>query len=295
MLSNKNTNAHSSQPQRQLLSTVRFGFALVLALALIIGGVALYQLYHVNASMSSVVKVNNAKTELAFVMRDAIRLRALTLNQMLASDDYFKRDQDLLRFYDFARIYRQAREQFEALATDRHERELLEKLSQHALVSQPLNRLAAEYLLATDVPANFHEIMAAAQTQQEQLLDLLDESVKLQKQYAHQALSAAQQKYRYTVVSLLAVVLVLLSIGAMVAHKVVRYVGEKNRDLAENNAQLERANENTRKATRAKSEFLASMSHEIRTPLTTILGFSETLLEPDLSSDEQYKAVTAIN
>ena len=48
-------------------------------------------------------------------------------------------------------------------------------------------------------------------------------------------------------------------------------------------------------ASEAKSEFLANMSHEIRTPMTAILGYSDSLNEPNLPKDKLKEAVHVIH
>ncbi|MEK6556494.1 MAG: response regulator, partial [Bdellovibrionota bacterium] len=47
-------------------------------------------------------------------------------------------------------------------------------------------------------------------------------------------------------------------------------------------------------ASETKSRFLANMSHEIRTPLGVILGFSELLMDSELSEEERSSALTTI-
>ncbi|MDZ4180520.1 MAG: PAS domain S-box protein [Coriobacteriia bacterium] len=67
-------------------------------------------------------------------------------------------------------------------------------------------------------------------------------------------------------------------------------VGERTRDLAQANAELE-------EATRAKSAFLANTSHELRTPLNSVIGFSGLLLQGLAGplTEEQQRQVGMIN
>ncbi|HMM12256.1 MAG TPA: PAS domain S-box protein, partial [Bacteroidales bacterium] len=59
--------------------------------------------------------------------------------------------------------------------------------------------------------------------------------------------------------------------------------------------ELLKAKQKAEESDRLKSAFLANMSHEIRTPMNGILGFSELLKAPDLSSDEREEYIALIN
>ncbi|MFC1974607.1 ATP-binding protein [Chloroflexota bacterium] len=66
--------------------------------------------------------------------------------------------------------------------------------------------------------------------------------------------------------------------------------------LQHSNKLLSEANEEMRKVTQAKSEFLAHMSHELRTPLNAIIGFSELMIDevPGKVNQEQKQCLNDI-
>ena len=79
--------------------------------------------------------------------------------------------------------------------------------------------------------------------------------------------------------------------------KTTHFVGIKE-DITENKKMINElifAKEKAEESDRLKTAFLANMSHEIRTPMNGILGFSNLLLEPDLSDETKDTYIKIIN
>jgi PAS domain S-box-containing protein len=77
--------------------------------------------------------------------------------------------------------------------------------------------------------------------------------------------------------------------------KVIRGVVKDVTEQKEYESALVEARKKAEESDKLKSAFLANMSHEIRTPMNGILGFTELLKEPDLTSDEKNKFIDIIH
>jgi PAS domain S-box-containing protein len=60
------------------------------------------------------------------------------------------------------------------------------------------------------------------------------------------------------------------------------------------NTKLEKAKERAEESDRLKTAFLHNISHEIRTPMSGILGFTNLLLEPELTGKERHEYIKII-
>ena len=259
---------------------VRCGFGVIIVLGILLSTISLYQLHQFRDSMTTIVQVNNKKSEYAHAMRDAITQRAIILRDMAAMQDVFARDEEQLKFNQYATDYIVARDKLVSLLTSTQEKKIYDKA--HKLVSEayPDNTLAARLLIQNTDQDAINRAIYAATSKTKKLLHALDELVRLQQHYAKTTVDKANRKYSTTLTLLVVAGIVAIVIAFIIVNYVSKFVEVKNKELID--------------ATYTKSMFVANMSHEIRTPLTAIIGFAKTLLDDRLSKHRKDKAIRTI-
>ncbi|MBT8122962.1 MAG: EAL domain-containing protein [Gammaproteobacteria bacterium] len=210
---------------------ITLGFLTVLALMFALVSISLLQMRSSNASMENLVEHTNRKTAAAHDMRDAIRLRNVSLQSMQLASDPFERDEEYQRFIDHAGKYRRARERLVRLGMDEEETLLHTQLQQLTRTSQPYNDKASELLMSGAAPHEIQTVITNAAGLQRIMLDKLEELVSLEQRNSEKALTASRSHYQSTRRLLVALSVFALIFLAVIAWTVIRHVSSKNRQL----------------------------------------------------------------
>lgn len=209
---------------------VGIGILVIVAIMLTMTIAGINYMFQANLRMKDIVENNNVKTEMAHVMQNTLRERALSLYFMIIVEDDFLKDDELQRFNNWATQYYHARKTMEELASLPEEKEILSKISVLTNDTRPDVDRVMELLLKGNPQGHYDAIRNRLMPKQKLIHDHVVELVKLQKNQADAAVKAAELSYEYArklmwVLGALASVLVIL-IATLVSRKVNKQAHE---------------------------------------------------------------------
>lgn len=303
-------NRHRDQPDQDLLLThpnaasvvasrytLPLGFLAIIGLMAAVAILAVIRIADVNRAMERIVTDHNVKTQLVTTMYNAARDRSVILLSMINIADPFEREEKYERFNELGTEFAVARIELTGMALDQRESDLLDEQLVRVGRAVPLQNQVIDALAADDTATAFDIVQNDAIPAQDKVLDQLRTMMEYEQERAKNALDAANDTYRGTVLLIFALATVAAIISLFIAFAVVRKtraaesalreinlsleqrVAERTDALAEQASELKRVRDEALLASQHKSEFLANMSHELRTPLNAIIGFSEVLKE----------------
>ena len=200
------------------------GFALVLALTLAIGAVALTRMADLRAHLQQIVQVNTEKTQLLFDMRHHMRERVIRLQGMALTDDLFIRDTLNEEFSAHATQFNNSRARLEELPLGSKEQALLARLRRTTAESGAA-RASILDALAADRSADAARMLREGYTPAQRLsLALLEEMIALQHDATAQAERRAERESRDTMLLLAGLSLAAFTLGVGVAGLVASVV-----------------------------------------------------------------------
>lgn len=202
--------------------SVGTGFAVVLALMISLTLIGLNQMSSINDRLERIVDENNVKTELATVMRDSIRDRAISMHTIVVLDDPFKMDEELQNFYQYGINFTYARQKFDKMPLTKAEQAVLERLRNVTTATQPVVVKTIELGLENNKDAAFKILQTETIPLLRDLVKELDELMMLQRDSSRIAATEASQAYENTQLMMISLGITAVILGILIAVFVIR-------------------------------------------------------------------------
>ncbi len=283
-------------------------FTAMLLLVVIVTIIGLKNIKALQQDSDIIVSNHMAKIELTTIMYTSARQRVVNIQKVILIDDPFERDENIIALDLLATKFATARIEMMQMPLSENERRLLDEQGGLTGKALPFQREIIDLLYNDRIKEAQVLLVNDAIPAQDSVLHKLEELYRYQQYAAEQAVAAGLKRQSTAIQLMLAVSGAVLVLGVLIAVFVVRRstfeaeqrehqlakINRMNEDLKRSAIEKEAAQAKAEQANIAKSTFLANMSHEIRTPLTSIIGFSESLLEMDRPVSEQEESVKTI-
>jgi PAS domain S-box-containing protein len=209
----------------KLSLTIGFGLMLTLLLALTLLG--LTQMRSINAKLETIVTVNNYKTELITIMRDALRDRTITLHSLVLNTTPFDQNDELYEFHENSVRFGQALQALNLSPLDAEEQQLLNQIGEYAKVAQPLGVRTADLALDQRNTEALFLLQNSTIPAQKKILNSLDELLAVQRNANAEAAVAAFNTYDQTRNFVIAMGAAAGFVGLFIAIFVTRRAGRQ--------------------------------------------------------------------
>jgi diguanylate cyclase (GGDEF)-like protein len=217
--------------QWSLRTGLSVGFALVLLLMLGLTVVALMRMAAINAQVDRIAKINNVKTELAHEMKNALRDRAIIMHSISLLTDPFEQNEEFLRLNEQGGDFVNARNKLMALPLGSQEQEILARLRQITVKTQPVLMEAVGRAMRGQQAEARELIAGEAVSLQRRAAGEISKLIKFQEQETQRAVDEAASAYRNTRFLMLILAGSATVIGMIIAVVVVRHTNKQARAL----------------------------------------------------------------
>jgi len=211
---------------------VTAGLIAILGLMLLLAAVSLIQLHFISERLDNLAAVTHHETVAANEMRNAIRLRADSLEKMRLQADMAARNEAHQQFINHSRKYRDAGKILFGPGLDEKATRLHKQLQQLMKASQIYNDKASVLLMSNAADEQIDRMMEKAVAAEQQLAGKLDELLALQLEKTNKMLIDGRDQIASTRKFLFVLALLSLLFSSLVARMVISRVSEKSRQLA---------------------------------------------------------------
>ena len=202
---------------KYMMFSIGTAFAVVLALMVSLAVIGLTQMSSINGRLERIVNENNKKVELASIMRDSLRQRIISMHTIVNTNNRFKKDAELQKFYSYGTNFTNARRAMDMMFASPEEKGILDRIHTAATTAQPIVvrglELAMEERNAEALKSMYDEAIPAQQT----LVKELDHMLVLQRIASNKAATEAAAAYRKTERIMILLGISMAFIGAVIA------------------------------------------------------------------------------
>jgi PAS domain S-box-containing protein len=186
----------------------------------------------INAQLVTIVSVNNYKTELINIMRDALRDRALILHSLTLNTKPFEQNDELYEFQESSVRFSDALQALKLSKLNDDEKSRLDKIGAYANIAQPLGRQTVSLALDNRNREALYLLQNSTIPAQTKVLTELNKLLNLQRNANAEVAITAFRTYDQTRNFVIIMGIAAVGLGLLIAGFVTRRISQQSEEIA---------------------------------------------------------------